>query len=140
MFLTASESVFSLKCVFSKINSFIFLLNLSCTLFKTVPQLFLTSFFCPSIFSRVFRPHWFLLNQVSMGAGVSLSLSKGAEVVPPCTTLSFPDSPLLWLCSHGADLQFWKGEAGKEGGKLCFRISLHSTLSVPFSAVPPKCF
>lgn len=61
-----------------------------------------------------------------MTVGMSLSLSTGAEAVPPCTTWSFPDFPaaVILLC-HNADLQVWKGEAGKEGGKLYFRISLH---------------
>lgn len=50
-----------------------------------------------------------------MTVGMSLSLSTGAEAVPPCTTWSFPDFPMaVVLLCHNADLQVWKGEAGKK--------------------------
>lgn len=47
-----------------------------------------------------------------MTLAVPLCPSEGAAAVPPRTPLSFPIAVVL-LC-HGADLQVWKGGAGKE--------------------------
>lgn len=76
--------------------------------------MFLTPFFYRCIFSRVFRPHCFLVNLVSMAVDVSLSLSKGAEqchLVPLCPFLVLP---LLWFSSHAAGLEGWSWKGRRQ--------------------------